>query len=58
MPVPATAGGELMRLYTEWGRCSRDRTRRLVRLALAVAVALGVILVFGEEPPPIWKGWP
>lgn len=47
-----------MRLYTEWGRCSRERTRRLLRLALAVAVALGVILVLGEEPPPIWKGWP
>ncbi len=47
-----------MRLYTDWRRCSRDRTRRLVRLALAVVVAIVAILVLGDDAPPIWKGWP
>lgn len=48
-----------LRLYTHWRRPSRDRNRRLVVIAVMLALTGLAIALFGSDTQGTWPGgWP
>lgn len=47
------------RLYTDWRRSSRDRNRRLVVIAVMLALTGLAVALFGSDTQGTWPGgWP